>query len=410
MPLRALKSFALFAVFSLITLALFELVFVLYYRMSDGEWLSNREKLDREDAPYLRELARDSACSYEATLAPHPFLAFVRHAGPPCNLPDINTSGLHGENFALTPDDGKFVIMLTGGSVASQFFRMPAQSLQTILNRNYRKDGKKFKIVNASMEAWRQPNQLIVAAMYGEHVDGFISLEGFNEIVFSRKGGYQYRMDRPWLPSYLAVNPGELTRERLLGQWVNSSIVSATESHWLFGHSKLFYFIGGRTRAIVREEMEKDSYTSRGEQYINSMFVLPAEWSVERRRQWQIDKYIDYIRLYKAMAGARGAKSAFFIQPVPGIDKSLTDEEKKVVGRMRYADDYAVFRDAVLGLDREGVNIFSLTGIYRDYQGTLYTDPVHQKPDSPGYVIMARTIAERLAEVWQLESIDTNAQ
>jgi hypothetical protein len=69
--------------------------------------------------------------------------------GKPCSLPGINNIGLFGEDFPDQRRTDRYVILLTGGSVASQLGQYqppPApRYLEEELNRNYvSPNGKPF--------------------------------------------------------------------------------------------------------------------------------------------------------------------------------------------------------------------------------------------------------------------------
>ena len=49
-----------------------------------------------------------------------PMSAFVHHANPPCGLPRVNNVGLFGPDFPTVQAADRYIVMLTGGSVASQ--------------------------------------------------------------------------------------------------------------------------------------------------------------------------------------------------------------------------------------------------------------------------------------------------
>ena len=97
---------------------------------------------------------------------------------------------------------------------------------------------------------------------------------------------------------------------------------------------------------------------------------------------------------------------AHFIQPVPALQKPLTEDEKAVVGDLGYRARYERIAHDVLSLANEGTPIFSLLDVFEHNPHTLYGDVIHlrQSPDgtSEGYSLIAERMASVLARTWQL--------
>ena len=88
--------------------------------IEDGRYTPAAELFERTQNTYVRDTTKGSACRYVDTLFPHPYLAFVHHANPPCGIPWVNNVGLFGDDFPTVKRTDRYVILLTGGSVASQ--------------------------------------------------------------------------------------------------------------------------------------------------------------------------------------------------------------------------------------------------------------------------------------------------
>src|SRR5262245_37358558 len=110
----------------------------------------------RGDEPnaYVRELRGSTfgGDRYVDTLFPHPYLGWVHHGNPPTGVRDVNNVGLFGRDFPCEKDDSRFVVLLTGGSVAAQFAQNIAggpRYLEEELNRRYTTgDGRRFVVLN----------------------------------------------------------------------------------------------------------------------------------------------------------------------------------------------------------------------------------------------------------------------
>ena len=139
------------------------------------------------------------------------------------------------------------------------------------------------------------------------------------------------------------------------------------------------------------------------------MFELPAEWSPQQRFDFNIEQYRKYIRAIAALTAMWGTKSAFFIQPVPAIQKALTEQEKAAVGPLAYKDIYERMMIRVLDLTKENIAVYSLLDLFAEEHGTLYSDAIHLKIESDGesrgYRKMAEAMAQRISEVWGLQRI-----
>ena len=83
--------------------------------------------------------------------------------------------------------------------------------------------------------------------------------------------------------------------------------------------------------------------------------------------------------------------------------KELTEYEKLV--SIDYEKAYKI-RERILSLYEKGLEVHSLTKIYKDIKDTVYGDDIHasyyqkapNKYESIGYEIMAKSISEIIAE------------
>ena len=167
-------AFKILAVLSaLILLAVgVELLANLYLYARDGRYISARDRLAALRNTFIDELTRPRTdCRYVDTLFPHPYLGFVHHGNPPCSLP-VNNIGLFGPDYPSDRPHDRFVILLTGGSVAAQF-ASPGPGgppyLQSILEHEYLSpNGQPFLLLNGGDGAWHQPQQLILFLLYAD--------------------------------------------------------------------------------------------------------------------------------------------------------------------------------------------------------------------------------------------------
>src|SRR5262245_47890567 len=190
-----------------VTLATLEILAVAALSLRDGAFVPARERFSRTVNQYIVEVTGDGRCQYIDTIFPHPYLAFVHHRNPPCGLPGITNVGLFGPDFPNERRSDRFVILVTGGSVAAQFAEMAPDGpryLESVLNRSYvSATGKPFLVLNGGAGGWKQPQQTILFLLWSDVLDGVVTLDGFNELEML---GRPLRLEYPGR-NFAVVNP-----------------------------------------------------------------------------------------------------------------------------------------------------------------------------------------------------------
>ena len=102
-----------------LALATVEVAAIAWLYVEDGRYTPAAELFERTQNTYVRDMTKGTACRYIDTLYPHPYVAFVQHANPPCGIPWVNNVGLFGPDFPVVKRNDHYVVMITGGSVAS---------------------------------------------------------------------------------------------------------------------------------------------------------------------------------------------------------------------------------------------------------------------------------------------------
>ena len=139
------------------------------------------------------------------------------------------------------------------------------------------------------------------------------------------------------------------------------------------------------------------------------MFALPEEirGNGDRVFALQLSLYQKYARAEEVVAHDNGVKTAYFFQPVPAFGKTLTEEEKRVVGDLSYGDLYRQIVAGMMTLRERGMAMYDLGDIFANEKGTIYADHIHYWRDaageSPGNRLMAARIGQLLAETWGLQ-------
>jgi hypothetical protein len=404
---RALYRLIALTLALLVSAIAIELLANVYLLVRDRRYASPRARLAALENTFITGItSRNTGCRYIDTLYPHPYLAFVHHGNPPCGVPDVNNIGLFGADYPSARPHDRFVVLVTGGSVAAQLMsagphRVPY--LQAILERDYvAPNGRPFLLLNGGDGAWHQPQQLILFLLYADAVHAVVTLDGFNERYFVGSG---VRFEYP-ANHFMDVNPLVTTSySNVVKRWIAGKLYARGVANPLLSRSQVVYLILARIDAYLKEQ--QTIYTARERTNLNTMLELPKEWDHERRVAWADGQYRKYVKAMDAVAAQHEVLVAHFIQPAPAIGKRLTDEEKAVVGDLGYRQLYERITRDVLDLAKDGTPIFSLLDLFEHTNGTVYADVIHlrQEPDgtSEGYRIMAEQMAATLARTWRLQ-------
>ena len=393
-------------------LAVIEVTAIAWLFIEDGHYTPAADLYERTQNTYVRDLTKGTDCRYVDTLFPHPYLAFVHHDNPPCGLSYVNNIGLFGDNFPVVKRADRFVILLTGGSVASQMAQNwgpPAPHyLEEELNKHYiSPNGKPFEILNGGDGAWKEPQAFILFSLYATSVDAVVTLDGFNE-YYSFWPGAEERLERPE-SNFLEVNPfvaDENFGDAAIG-WVIGRVAGVLSQNLILGHSHAAYMI---IRGIEAVAKSKDVFKSKKKTTLRGLFEMPPEIVKDHDLAFavQLSLYQKYERAIEAVAKDNGIKTAYFLQPVPAYGKVLTDEEKKNAGDLAYGELYRRIVAGMMTLKDKGLPIYDLGDVVKGHSETLYADHIHfyrkfPTGESEGYTIMAKAMAEKLAETWGLQ-------
>ena len=407
---RLLKvaAFRLILVLLTFTLGLgtVEVMAVAYLTIRDGEFIPASIRYQNSSNVFIEQITRTgSSCRYVDTLFPHPYLGFVHHANPPCGMTSINSSGLFGPDFPLERSGDRFVVMITGGSVAAQFGQINPNGprfLEEALNTRYESpNGSPFLVLNGADGAWKQPQQTVQFLLYGDAIDAVITLDGFNEHYSLTSS---FRIEYP-ANNFALANPVAKTGyEGFVVRWLAGKVYGLSSRWPVLADSQAAYLVASAVYAWANADAAATDTPRRTS--VESLFALPRDWSAEKKSYWNMEKYRNYVRDIAVLAKRRGVLAAYFIQPVPAIGKPLSTEERTVAGDLGYADIYRRMVEGLLDLKSEGLSVYSLLDIFSGMEEPLYADPIHLRRDtsgdSKGYRLMANAVAERLADAWNL--------
>jgi len=384
-----------------------ELLANAFLLVRDGRYIPARARLDALNTnTFITGVTNEKAgCRYVDTLYPHPYLGFVHHGNPPCGVATVNNIGLFGPDFPSDRPSDRFVVLVTGGSVANQLVMAgPGGSsyLQAILDRDYTTPtGRPLLLLNGADGGWHQPQQLILFLLYADAVHAVVTIDGFNERYFV---GSTERFEYPG-HNFLDVNPLVSSGfSDVVKRWMAGKLYGRVQRSAVLSRSQIAYLLLARINAYLNEQQAV--YYARERTNLNTMLALPADWDEERRIAWADGQYRKYIRAMDAVAAQHDVLVAHFIQPVPAIKKPLTEDERRVVGDLDYRQRYQRIAADVLSLAHEGAPVFSLLELFEHHPGSVYADSIHLRQEadgsSEGYRLMAERIAEVLASTWKL--------
>ena len=368
-----------------------------YYRFST---FSIKELYGRDaNNTFITDIQK-TGNTYMDTLFPHPYLAFVHRNGYGI---EVNNVGLLGDDYPFEKSKDSFVVLVTGGSVASQFAQLKRggiKYLQDILNERYDFHGKRVIVLNGGDGAWSQPQQTILFLLYHDVIDAVITLDGFNENYVFRISGRRLEMPSN---NFYDVNPFiKYGYERLLAAWIANSTYQFFRNNFILSRSHLAWFTGKILRKVIRKTIYHNANLNiKSKTTIEGIFSLPNEWDYEKCFTYNTAQYRNYMRVMNTIAQQYHILRAFFIQPVPGIKKSLTKEEQAVVGNLDYTTIYQRMTTELLQLQQEDIPIFDLLDVFSRVDDTVYADSIHcvrygELEESVGYRIMAERVVDIL--------------
>lgn len=387
-------------------LVLSETALALRTRLHRGAWWPWPDTADEPNA-FLNEIAVDNdGRRLVDALYPHPYLGFVAHRNPPFGLKNVNNVGLFGPDFPDRPRDDAFYVLVTGGSVACQLAQnrtVGPRYLEDALNRRFvPPKGRRFVVLNGGFPAWKQPQQAILFLMFADVVDGVVCLDGFNEHYML---GMNRRTEYP-AGSFHLVNPA--TRGGALAFLVAGAARIGRQLLWSVPGLRRSHVIAALT-AAVRELKASiaPARTDGAPTTVETLFDRSPSITAPQVRDLALNALRKHVASIFGLATLTKIRSAFFLQPVPAIDKALTEDEKRVVGPLEYREAYLSIVDTMLGLRGAGVPVFSLTDLFREVNDTVYADWGHcvrdrETGESRPYSMMAERMAENLGKAWNL--------
>jgi hypothetical protein len=338
-------------------------------------------------------------CSWEQTIQPHPFMGYSYHLGLPCSRHDVNAYGLESEiDFPETKDPNWYSILALGSSLSEQMTHYSGKSsseLEDILNERFiSPNGKPFRVLNGAIAGGAEPMSIGSLVLLADLVDAVISVEGHVELgTFGARTKLAARWPQNlWLPAN-GMSAYNLLQFLLLRK--------AKELEQFFGKNRVFhhsYFCFLLSSGLV------DAFSN---SQISQNQVVPPWASSHDEAELKglfLREYSKYLRILRGICRENGLKLAIFLPPTPTLEKSLTAEERAVAGDMSWGVKYREMTDHLLLLRHEGIPIFSLLGIFKQFKQRVYLDDTHflRNEEANGYIPFDNAIVKVLQGEWHL--------
>lgn len=386
MMLRKVSSVLLILVF---TYAGLEIASFAYWSMVWG-------KIGPASSYYKAETGlQHDGCPWSSMVSTHPYLALRYHRYGTCKKTTANVRGMVGDELPFTRNSDYYNILLLGGSVAEILYDSGA--LEKKLNSDFLSPtGKPFKLWNSAMSAGMQPRNAIANMMFGEIADAVISVEGFNEHFF-----------------YNDLIP--LESPTYVWHELEGMMKNARDFNYVFSEQLKITSASVGRNSILRHSYFLSALSALGRQLIQRTGERPSEEIVpyyegdkaEMQRKF-IKDYTKYLTAMEVLAKSRNQKLVVFIQPVPAIQKPLTEADKRAVQNLSYGDSYLSMVKALQGSVPSGMHLLPILDTFANYKDDLYVDLIHFLPESQGNEWLARRIASELSPILKLKRVTKN--
>jgi hypothetical protein len=433
-PPRRRRSFARRVLFAAVAIALIALVceglaFGAWWFLTGerfGWWRAQQRRGEALAAAPGAQTANAAQLALNAGLQPHPFLGYVCS---PNSLKAFSAGSVHGPINAFgfiddrpplrkrAPD--RYIVAITGGSVAAQTSVVAWDVLSAELRRSPRLQGREPELVRLALGGFRQPQQLFALEymlMLGGEFDCVINIDGFNEVALASGN---LRIDVPeffprdWAPMVEArATPEYLQlagKLALLREQRHSAAQDAgrlwwsalAQVAWLVGDRRQTLLIADAVQAVAEHRQAGTSRAGRGPGASPS---LPEALERMALVWMQCSKSLD------AVCRAHGAAYYHFLQPnqyVPGSKPIGAGEAKvAVAAKHQYREGvelgYPLLEQRIPELTAAGVRFTDLRWLLRDHPEPLYVDTCCHLNEA-GYEILARRAAAVIRRHLDLE-------
>jgi len=346
----------------------------------------------------------------------HPYYGFVCTPGSAIDFSDtvpghfghgaiahIDPEGFRNQPRPIDRPADEFWIGLFGGSVA---FSAPASSNDTTiagqLGRQLagaRFDNRRVRVVDFSLPAGQQPQQLAICALNLHNLDGVITFDGVNEVVIpSFYNNPVLPAAFPYRPIYEVLYGQGISDEQRAISWIRRDLIARFEQRPRWWQAVT------RSRHVA----ELDRLTTRlrdaaGSSEFRSLFPVHegAATDVLAKGAWMWQACVQRMH---SLCSVSGVRTLFAVQPIPDREKVLTRREQAflelhaaVVALRR--DGYTLILERYKELQSRNVPVVSFEDVFSKRRDDIYTDLIHF--EDRGCEEVATRMASLILERWR---------
>jgi hypothetical protein len=420
-----MKNSAIFQsiIIIIITLAMLEMASFLVFREITGADFSLSGMQNRRDLRIAElKASLDKQEGAGALYDYHPYLGYAGHPGAhPWGMQDLpfNRYGMiSSRKYPYKKTDDEYVVAILGGSVAEVF---SAQAEAVVNRRMQELHGFDRKVVLLSLATggYKQPQQLFhleYALLTGFDIDAVINIDGYNDLVMAVENS-ENRIN-PVFPS--GKHMGVITHSSLnsnldpefIGRMAAYYNLKRTELDFLSVvnkpvlHLSVFLNLAGEVISKMSKKAINNAMYQmvlKSESSMAPEFRGPPFVSSEDNAEVAASIWARSSEMLDAICKENGITYVHILQPNQYVEdsKTLTQQERAHA----YLPDspragiartgYRKLSEKGRVLKANGVPFHDLTGIFKDYEGTIYVDNCCHM-NRTGNRIMGREIADIL--------------
>ena len=319
-------------------------------------------------------------------------------------IADIDAEGFRNtaSRAAEKPTD-EFWIGLFGGSAA---FSVAASANDTTiaarLEQRLRREGfgggRRLRVVDFSLPACQQPQQLLICTLNLGNLDGIVTFDGVNEFVVPAFYNVPaLRGDFPHRPIYEGLYSRGVPDAQLALAWLRREKLER------FGKQPRWrQWLTKRRHDAQLAELTAQLRSDRSEVAFQSLFPRPERDSAQAVAAGVL-RWRTSIERMHLLCTAAGIRTLFTVQPIPERDKALTAREMayleaqpQVVELRRTG--YSAILERCEELARLGIPAVPLSDVFSAERGEIYTDLIHF--EDAGCSLVADRLASLILERW----------
>ena len=346
----------------------------------------------------------ESNCSWVESYRYSINFGYVYQNQGPCAARFADINGFqNGNPFPRTRDPKHFSILVIGGSVAEALAlneRDKRSRLEKEFNRRFLgPNGQPISIYTGAIGGWAVPTQEMVLMTFMQGFDAVIAIDGANELTRLRNQNNVGQLDS------IAIS---FNFDHTFVFGIEFALIKQMRSlrhTWPFRESYAWSALLSVLEFSAQEELFSNINRDGSIPRIGALhqFDIPEAEIIDRNEL----RYIRSTKNIHAISRANDIKSIHFIQPITGIAKPLTDEEKPFE-EYSNRDLYRALEQRLLK-ELKGQPTFSQVDIFAQVREKIYADRVHPNIDpegnSPGYDMMAADIVTKSAREWKLQPV-----